>query len=174
MLISVKPLAKNLCIRFGTWKVRRLNQSRSKIAPNWKAKFPAFLFYGLSFLETQFKAIILNKDCHDCYYTVTDTQKARNVLLEHRRPDVVCVHNMDKTGWVVESPMNYTIECCHGDACRGLSEAICGAFPQHLTINQCFTPTMFSAYHREGCRASMEAEVEEFMFDEGRDDQWHS
>ena len=53
-------------------------------------------------------------------------------------------------------------------------EAICGAFPQHLTINQYFTPTMFSAYHREGCRASMETEVEEFMFDEGSDDQWHS
>ena len=28
--------------------------------------------------------------------------------------------------------------------------------------------------HREGYRASMETEVEEFMFDEGRDDQWHS
>ena len=92
MLISVKPLAKNLCIRFGTWKVRRLNQSRSKVAPNWKAKFPAFLFYGLPFLKTQFKAIILNKDCHDTtrslvhYYTVTSTQRARNVLLQHRRP----------------------------------------------------------------------------------------
>ena len=86
MLISVKPLEKNLCIRFGTWKVRRLNQRRSKVAPNWKAKFPAFLFYGLPFLKTQFKAIILNKDCHDCYYTVTSTRKARNVLLQHRRP----------------------------------------------------------------------------------------
>ena len=28
---------------------------------------------------------------------------------------------------------------------------------------------MFSAYHREGYRASMEAEVEEFMSDEGSD-----
>ena len=48
-------------------------------------------------------------------------------------------------------------ECCHGNACRGLSEAMCGAFPQHSTNNQFFTPTMFSAYHREGYRASMEA-----------------
>ena len=83
MLISVKPLAKNLCIRFGTWKVRRLNQSRAKVAPNWKGL--PFLA-ARPFLETQFKAIIRNKDCHDCYYTVTSTQKARNVLLQHRRP----------------------------------------------------------------------------------------
>ena len=33
---------------------------------------------------------------------------------------------------------------------------------------------MFSAYHREVYRASIKAEVEEFMFDEGSDDQWHS
>ena len=31
----------DLCIRFGTWKVRRLNQSRSIVAP--EAKFPAGL-----------------------------------------------------------------------------------------------------------------------------------
>ena len=45
MLISVKLLRNirynNLCIRLGTGKVRRLNQSRSKVAP--KAKFPARL-----------------------------------------------------------------------------------------------------------------------------------
>ena len=46
MLISVKLLTKYvmiiyLCIRFRTWKVRRLNQSRSKVAP--KVKFPAGL-----------------------------------------------------------------------------------------------------------------------------------
>ena len=43
MLILVKLPAKynNLCIRFGTWKVRRLNQSRPKVAQ--KAKFPAEL-----------------------------------------------------------------------------------------------------------------------------------
>ena len=33
---------------------------------------------------------------------------------------------------------------------------------------------MFLAYHRERYRARMEAEVEEFMLDEGSDDQWHS
>ena len=47
MLISVKLLAKyvtdryyNLCLRFGTWKVRRLNQSRKVVPPS---KFPAVL-----------------------------------------------------------------------------------------------------------------------------------
>ena len=63
----------------------------------------------------------------------------------------------------------YCCECCHGDTCRGFSEAVCGAFPQHVTINQCFTPSMFSAYHREGYRSSMEAEIEEFMSDEDYD-----
>ena len=55
-------------------------------------------------------------------------------------------------------------ESCHGNTCRGCSEAMCGTFPQHSTNNQFFTPTMFSAYHREGYRASMEAKVEEFLF----------
>ena len=123
-------------------------------APNWKAKFPAFLFlfffYRLPFLESQFKAIILNKDCHDCYYTVTNTQKARNVLSTTHLggSDVVCVHNMDKMGWVVESPMNYTIECCHGDACLGLSESRRFVEPSHsiwrsinVLLRRCSQPT---------------------------------
>ena len=57
-------------------------------------------------------------------------------------------------------------ECCHGNACCGFSEAMCEAFPQHSTNNQFFTPSMFSAYHREGYRASMEAKVEEFLNEE--------
>ena len=57
-------------------------------------------------------------------------------------------------------------ECCHGNTCRGLSEATCGVFPQHSTANQLFTPTQFSAYHREGYRASMEAKVAQFVSDE--------
>lgn len=54
-------------------------------------------------------------------------------------------------------------ECCHGNRCRGLSEDICGAFPQHNTINQFFTPRMFTAYHREGYNACVEAEAAEFL-----------
>ena len=38
---AYKIRRNNLCIRFGTRKVRRLNQSRSKVSP--KAKFPAGL-----------------------------------------------------------------------------------------------------------------------------------
>ena len=62
-------------------------------------------------------------------------------------------------------------ECCHGNKCLGFSEAMCGAFPQHSTGNQFFTPTMFSAYHREGYRASMEAKVEEFLNEESNSSQ---
>ena len=54
-------------------------------------------------------------------------------------------------------------ECCHGDACRGFSEGICGAFPQHSTSNQFYTPAMFAAYHREGYRACLEAKAAEFL-----------
>ena len=56
-------------------------------------------------------------------------------------------------------------ECCHGNTCCGLSEAICGSFPHHSTNNQFLTPAMFSAYHREGYRASMEAKVAGFVSD---------
>ena len=62
--------------------------------------------------------------------------------------DVVCVHNMDKMGWVVESPMNYTIECCHGDACLGLSESRRFVEPSHsiwrsinVLLRRCSQPT---------------------------------
>ena len=133
MLISVKPLAKNLCISWVPYMKSSASkskpfQSRSKL----KGEIPGlsfsffFFFYGLPFLESQFKAIILNKDCHDCYYTVINTQnqsKKRPTTTHLGGSDVVCVHNMNKMGWVVESPMNYTIECCHGDACLGLSES---------------------------------------------------
>ena len=57
-------------------------------------------------------------------------------------------------------------ECCHGNSCCGMSEAICGSFPYHSTYNQFLTPKMFSAYHREGYRASMEAKVTDFVSDE--------
>lgn len=56
-------------------------------------------------------------------------------------------------------------EFCHGNACRGLSEWMCGAFPQHSTGNQFFTQTMFTSYHREGYRACMEAEAAEFLLE---------
>ena len=48
---------------------------------------------------------------------------------------------------------------------RGLSELLCHKFPNHNTANQFFTPLMFSAYHREGFRACVEAETAEFLND---------
>lgn len=54
-------------------------------------------------------------------------------------------------------------ECCHGNKCQDTSKAMCGVFPQHVTANQFFTPRMFSAYHREGYSACVEAEAAEFL-----------
>ena len=54
-------------------------------------------------------------------------------------------------------------ECCDGNACQAFSEGICGAFPQHSTSNQFFTPAMFATYHREGYRACLEAQAAEFL-----------
>lgn len=54
-------------------------------------------------------------------------------------------------------------ECCHSMCCRGASHWCCGTFPGHLSANQFFTPALFSAYHREGYRACVEAEAVEFL-----------
>ena len=54
-------------------------------------------------------------------------------------------------------------ECCHGHPCCGVSNFCCNIFPQHNTANQFFTPRMFEAYHREGYRACVEAEQDDFM-----------
>ncbi|XP_068683749.1 uncharacterized protein [Montipora foliosa] len=53
--------------------------------------------------------------------------------------------------------------CCHGHQCWGLSAFCCDTFPQHSTLNQFFTSRMFAAYHREGYRACVEAEKDDFM-----------
>ena len=64
-------------------------------------------------------------------------------------------------------------ECCHCDSCCGCSctnkycsylrKCFWGVFPQHKTANQFFTPAMFSAYHREGYRACVEADAANFL-----------
>ena len=54
-------------------------------------------------------------------------------------------------------------ECCHDHPCCGVSNFCCNVFPQHTTANQFFTPRMFEAYHREGYRACVEAEQDDFM-----------
>ena len=56
-------------------------------------------------------------------------------------------------------------ECCHCNCCQSCSRPICGNFPHHVTANQFFTPAVFSAYHREGFRAAMDASIENFVKD---------
>ena len=40
---------------------------------------------------------------------------------------------------------------------------LCGVFPHHVTLNQFFTSSMYTAYHREGYRACLDAELERFF-----------
>ncbi|XP_078363487.1 uncharacterized protein LOC144647572 [Oculina patagonica] len=54
-------------------------------------------------------------------------------------------------------------ECCHRQACQGLSKICCNVFPQHSTANQFFTSRMFSAYHCEGYRACVDADAAGFL-----------
>ena len=63
-------------------------------------------------------------------------------------------------------------ECCHCESCschcltkccHCLSSCLCNEFPQHSTINQFFTPKMFSVYHQEGRRACEEAKADKFL-----------
>ena len=55
-----------------------------------------------------------------------------------------------------------TCHCCC-DCCHCTSSSCLGKFPHHSTGNQFFTPDMFSAYHREGYAACVEAKIEEFL-----------
>lgn len=54
-------------------------------------------------------------------------------------------------------------DCCHGTSCGCCSRVLCGMFPNHSTANQCLTPEMFVAYHREGYRVCVEASTEDFL-----------
>lgn len=54
-------------------------------------------------------------------------------------------------------------ECCHQQSCRQCSSFLCGVFPFHFTCNQFFTPEMFSTYHREGYKASLDGKIECFL-----------
>lgn len=57
--------------------------------------------------------------------------------------------------------------CCNKKSWLScLSVALCNKFPNTSTANQFFTPLMFSAYHREGFRACVEANAAEFLKDD--------
>ena len=55
--------------------------------------------------------------------------------------------------------------CCHfySSFCRCISKRLLGKFPHHITANQFFTPDTFTAYHREGYAACIEAGVAAFL-----------
>lgn len=54
-------------------------------------------------------------------------------------------------------------ECCHLGLFRWLLKGLTERFPFTPTSNQLYTPAMFSAYHREGYRACVEAEADKFL-----------
>ncbi|XP_078355312.1 uncharacterized protein LOC144639922 [Oculina patagonica] len=62
-------------------------------------------------------------------------------------------------------------ECCHRQACQGLSKICCNVFPQHSTANQFFTSRMFSAYHCEGYCACVDANAVAFIKDGEREEE---
>ena len=54
--------------------------------------------------------------------------------------------------------------CCHYyGSSHCISDCLLGRFPHHITANQFFTPDTFSAYHREGYAACVEADVANFF-----------
>ena len=57
-------------------------------------------------------------------------------------------------------------ECCHTSVgcVPQISKMLCLGFPSTSTINQFFTPSLFTAYHREGYRACVESNAEEFLY----------
>ncbi|KAK3737444.1 hypothetical protein QZH41_000165 [Actinostola sp. cb2023] len=54
-------------------------------------------------------------------------------------------------------------ECCHCTPLCCVHNPLCGRFPFHSIVNQMFTASQFNAYHREGYRACLEAEADEFL-----------
>ena len=58
-------------------------------------------------------------------------------------------------------------ESCHSSSkiFRWISSKLCMDFPHTSTVNQFFTPSLFTAYHREGYRACVESGAEEFLTD---------
>ncbi|XP_044176901.1 uncharacterized protein LOC114967550 isoform X2 [Acropora millepora] len=57
-------------------------------------------------------------------------------------------------------------ECCHSrlGCVSKISKILCLGFPSTSTLNQFFTPSLFTAYHREGYRACVESNAEEFLY----------
>lgn len=54
-------------------------------------------------------------------------------------------------------------ECCHWKIFNIILNPLMGVFPFQSTFNQMFTPSQFSAYHREGYRMGLESRAAEFL-----------
>ena len=56
-------------------------------------------------------------------------------------------------------------ECCHSNSkiLQWISKKLCLGFPSTSTVNQFFTSSLYTAYHREGYRACVESGAEEFL-----------
>ena len=56
-------------------------------------------------------------------------------------------------------------ECCHSSSkvLQWISKKLCLGFPSTSTVNQFFTSSLYTAYHREGYRACVESGAEEFL-----------
>ena len=56
-------------------------------------------------------------------------------------------------------------ECCHSSSkvLQWISKKLCLGFPRTSTVNQFYTPSLFTAYHREGYRACLESNADKFL-----------
>lgn len=63
----------------------------------------------------------------------------------------------------VERLTGCCFECCNWKPLQCIFNPLLGRFPFHSTLHQMFTASHFSAYHREGYRACVEAEAAEFF-----------
>ena len=114
----------NVCIRFGKWKVRRLNQSRSKVTP--KAKFPAGLgekngwavpnwfrrrtFHALiSMYEVRLAKRSATEPCLNLSYKEEGYLKGnRKLFLKKNACSVVTIHLSCENNVKHQSARNYT------------------------------------------------------------------
>ena len=59
-------------------------------------------------------------------------------------------------------------ECCHSQLYSRITAPLLGRFPFHSTVNQMFTSSQHTAYHREGYHACVEAKAVEFLNEVGQ------
>ena len=86
-----------------------------------------------------------------------------------------CYSSSCCSSWCSSCCSSWCSSCCNSCcssccSCRCISERLLGKFPHHITANQFFTPDTFSAYHREGYAACVEAGVADFLKEQSPQD----